>query len=118
MTTFINQFKSVPEATRCGESVRMKKKYPGRYCIIVDKDPKSDAPSIDKHKFLVPGDLQLGQFIYVIRKRLKLKSEKAIFVFVKNKLPQSSMLISEVYNQYHDRDGFMYMIYSAENTFG
>ena len=118
MPTFIDEFKSVSETTRCGESSRMRKKYPGRYCIIVDKDPRTTAPPIDKHKYLVPGDLTVGQFIYVIRKRLKLPSDQAIFVYVDKKLPQTSMLLSEAYNQYHDRDGFMYMIYSAENTFG
>jgi hypothetical protein len=35
----------------------------------------------------VPADLTVGQFVYVIRKRIKLSPEKAIFVFVKNVLP-------------------------------
>jgi hypothetical protein len=29
----------------------------------------------------------VGQFVYVIRKRIKLSSEKAIFIFVDNVLP-------------------------------
>jgi hypothetical protein len=29
----------------------------------------------------------VGQFVYVIRKRIKLSPEKAIFIFVKNVLP-------------------------------
>lgn len=29
----------------------------------------------------------MGQFVYVVRKRIKLSAEKAIFVFVKNTLP-------------------------------
>lgn len=38
-------------------------------------------------RYLVPADLTVGQFVYVIRKRIKLSSEKAIFVFVDNVLP-------------------------------
>lgn len=38
-------------------------------------------------RFLVPADLTVGQFVYVIRKRIKLSPEKAIFVFVRNVLP-------------------------------
>jgi len=38
-------------------------------------------------RYLVPADLTVGQFVYVIRKRIKLSSEKAIFIFVKNGLP-------------------------------
>jgi hypothetical protein len=30
----------------------------------------------------VPQDLTVGQFVYVIRKRIKLPAEKAIFIFV------------------------------------
>lgn len=35
----------------------------------------------------MPGDLTAGQFVYVVRKRIKLSAEKAIFVFVNNTLP-------------------------------
>lgn len=38
-------------------------------------------------RYLVPADLTVGQFVYVVRKRIKLSAEKAIFVFVKNMLP-------------------------------
>lgn len=35
----------------------------------------------------MPADLTVGQFVYVVRKRIKLGPEKAIFIFVKNILP-------------------------------
>jgi hypothetical protein len=35
----------------------------------------------------VPSDLTVGQFVYVIRKRIKLSPEKAIFIFTNNALP-------------------------------
>ena len=35
----------------------------------------------------MPADLTVGQFVYVIRKRIKVSPEKAIFMFVKNVLP-------------------------------
>ncbi len=38
-------------------------------------------------RYLVPADLTVGQFVYVIRKRIKVSPEKAIFMFVKNVLP-------------------------------
>lgn len=40
-----------------------------------------------KCRYLVPADLTVGQFVYVIRKRIKLSAEKAIFIFVDNVLP-------------------------------
>jgi len=38
-------------------------------------------------RYLVPADLSVGQFVYVVRKRIKLSAEKAIFVFIENTLP-------------------------------
>ena len=38
-------------------------------------------------RYLVPSDLTVGQFVYVIRKRIKVSPEKAIFMFVQNVLP-------------------------------
>jgi GABA(A) receptor-associated protein len=73
---------------------------------------------IDKKKYLVPSDLTCGQFLYVIRKRLKLPAEKAVFLFVDGKIPPTTALLSTMYEQHKDKDGFLYMCYSDENVFG
>jgi GABA(A) receptor-associated protein len=73
---------------------------------------------IDKKKYLVPADLTCGQFLYVIRKRLKLAPEKAIFLFVDGKIPPTTAMLNSIYEQHQDKDGFLYMSYSDENVFG
>ena len=60
----------------------------------------------------------MGQFVYVIRKRIKLSPEKAIFIFVNNVLPPTAALMSSIYEEHKDEDGFLYIVYSGENTFG
>eukprot|EP00163_Fabomonas_tropica_P010225 TRINITY_DN2030_c0_g2_i1.p2 TRINITY_DN2030_c0_g2~~TRINITY_DN2030_c0_g2_i1.p2 ORF type:complete len:125 (+),score=44.04 TRINITY_DN2030_c0_g2_i1:292-666(+) len=103
---------------RQAESQRIRSKYPDRIPVICEKAEKSDIPDIDKKKYLVPADLTVGQFVYVIRKRIKLSPEKAIFIFVKNVLPATASLMSTVYEEHKDEDGFLYITYSGENTFG
>mmetsp|Transcript_2705 Transcript_2705/g.9305 ORF Transcript_2705/g.9305 Transcript_2705/m.9305 type:complete len:129 (-) Transcript_2705:345-731(-) len=76
-----------PLEKRQAEAMRIREKYPDRIPVIVEKAGRSDIPDIDKKKYLVPGDLTAGQFVYVIRKRIKLSPEKAIFIFVNNILP-------------------------------
>lgn len=99
----------------------------------------------------MPADLTLGQFVYVVRKRINLSPEKAIFIFVKNILPPTgemkvnsfyfsdglrrnfldnpfmiknfgfvfaAALMSAIDEDNKDEDGFLYMTYSGENTFG
>ena len=99
------------------EASRIRSKYPDRVPIILERNGE-EVPNIDKKKYLVPADLTIGQFCYVIRKRLKLNSEKAIFLFINGKLPPTSSLISIIYDEHKDTDGFLYVTYSGENTFG
>ncbi|CAM8998511.1 unnamed protein product [Rhodiola kirilowii] len=107
-----------PFERRQAESARIRDKYPDRVPVIVEKAEKSDIPDIDKKKYLVPSDLTVGQFVYVVRKRIKLSAVKAIFVFVENTLPPTAALMSAIYEENKDEDGFLYMTYSGENTFG
>lgn len=86
--------------------------------MICEKAEKSDIPTIDKKKYLVPADLTVGQFVYVIRKRIKLAPEKAIFIFVDDILPPTAALMSSIYDEHKDEDGFLYVLYASENTFG
>ena len=100
------------------ESQRIREKYPDRIPVICEKADHSDIPAIDKKKYLVPSDLTVGQFVYVIRKRISLAPEKAIFVFINNQVPPSGTLLSLLYENNKDEDGFLYLVYSGENVFG
>ncbi|ORX76357.1 microtubule-associated protein [Anaeromyces robustus] len=100
------------------EAKRIREKYQDRIPCIVEKAEKSQIQDIDKKKFLVPSSLTVGQFMYVIRKRLKLQPEEAIFLFVNGIIPPVANLMSAVYEEHKDEDGFLYMTYSGESTFG
>lgn len=99
---------------RFSESHRLLVKYPYRVPIICE----SKNNILDKNKYLVPLDLTLGQFQYVIRRRMRLPQEKALFLFINGNIFNSSQLISSLYDQEKDEDGFLYINYSFENTFG
>lgn len=103
---------------RMAEAKRIRKKYSDRIPVICERANKTDVPDIDKKKYLVPSDLTVGQFVYVIRKRIELPPEKAIFLFVNNMLPPTASLMGAIYEEHKDEDGFLYITYSGENTFG
>ena len=104
--------------SRKSEAKRIMEKYPDRRPLVVEKDHRSDVEEIDKKKYLVPMDLTIGQFIYVIRKRIKLSPEKAIYIFINNSIPPTSALVSDVYEKNKGEDGFLMVVYSSESTFG
>jgi len=92
-------------------------KYPQRIPVIVE--PFGDnVPEIDRSKYLVPDDLSMVNFIYVIRRRLKISSEVSIYLFVNDKIIPGMDYVSTIYEKYKDEDGFLYVKYSGEPTFG
>jgi GABA(A) receptor-associated protein len=99
------------------DPLRILEKYPDRVPIIVKTVFK--LPPLDKHKYLVPRDLTVGQFIHVLKRRIELGSEKALFIFVDGGiLPPTSSIISEIYDKHKDENLFLYMEIALENTFG
>ncbi|MCO5594272.1 hypothetical protein L7F22_048300 [Adiantum nelumboides] len=66
----------------------------------------------------VPSNLNVGQFMFVICKRIKLVAEEYIFIFVNNVLPPTAALMSSLYEEHKDQEGFLYVTYSGQNTFG
>ena len=115
MSRFIEKFTF---DKRLSESSRIMKKYPKRIPVIVEKQINSSVNEIDKKKYLVPQELTISQFIYVIRKRIKLSDEQALFIFINNIIPSSQKLIKEIYQTEKNKDGFLYVEYTSENTFG
>ena len=104
---------------RKDEAERVLKKYPDRLPIICEQYSKSkNIAKIDKNKYLVPQDLTMGQFIYIIRNRLNLPAEHALYLIINGIIPSTTELISTIYNNYKDKDGFLYVEYTNENTFG
>jgi GABA(A) receptor-associated protein len=100
------------------ESDKIIIKYKDRVPIIAELYNLGGDITLDKSKYLVPYDLTVSQFLYVIRKRIKLPSEQALFVFFNKSLPHSSDTLGNVYSKYRDDDGFLYAMLSLESTFG
>lgn len=114
-----NKFKNkLTFEKRKQESTNISKKYPGRVPIIVQKHRDCILPEVDKCKYLVPKDMTMGQFLFVIRKRIQLEPSHALFITINCKLTTASKTIGEVYSEEKDEDGFLYVIYTNENTFG
>ena len=107
-----------PFERRLSDATRLREKHPDRVPVILSRAENSVVPESSKTKFLVPCDLTVGQFVYFVRKNIKLNPEQAIFIFVKNALPPISALMAEVYQNHKEDDGFLYITYSGENTFG
>jgi len=106
---------------RVNECADMLDRYPDKVCIIVERSTSasSSTPYLHKRKFLAAKDMSLFEFLIVIRNRFNIHDTQTILFFVNDTtlLPQTTV-ISDIYHQYRDHDGFVYLTYSTENTFG
>lgn len=95
------------------------RKYPDYVPVIVGRANLTHTPPIDKFKFLAPKCITLGAFICEIRRHIKINETEALFFFLPNNtLISPCSLMDSLHEKYKSDDGFLYMQYSCENTFG
>ena len=104
---------------RFEESKYMMQKYPDSICCIIEKLKNCEQlDNIKKNKFIISKDVTIAELIYKIRKMILIDSKKSIFIYINNMLPMSNSKISDIYDKYKSNDGFLYITYCGENTFG
>lgn len=94
------------------------KKHPDRIPLVVDKKKGDDIPDIENHKYLVPKDMTVSQFMVLIRKKIKIDSKKAVFLLINNTLPPNTATFGDLYLEHASPDKILYLTYAVENTFG
>ncbi|XP_044533105.1 microtubule-associated proteins 1A/1B light chain 3C [Gracilinanus agilis] len=107
-------------ATRKEEVAGIRAKFPSKIPVIVERYQKEKyLPPLDKTKFLVPQELTMTQFLTIIRSRMVLTATEAFYLLVNNKsLASMSVTMAEIYKDYKDEDGFVYMTYASQEMFG
>uniref|UniRef100_A0AC35TL87 Autophagy-related protein n=1 Tax=Rhabditophanes sp. KR3021 TaxID=114890 RepID=A0AC35TL87_9BILA len=107
-----------PFEKRLNEGKKIRNKYPDRIPVIVEKAPSSRLKDLDKKKYLVPSDLTVGQFYFLIRKRIQLRPEESLFFFVNSGIPQTMTTMGQLYRDNCETDLFLYIAYNDESVYG
>ena len=99
---------------------KIKQDYPNKIPIILERGQKCSINKIIKNKYILSKELTISEFIKIIREKLELEPERALFFLANSKYSISnSENLGEVYKKYKDKeDGFLYMTYSEELVFG
>ena len=109
--------KSIEERQK--EAEKILKEYPGKSCLYIEKlSTCKSLEEVSKKKYLVPNTLTVDQLIYLIRRKLVLKKEEALFFYANKRMITGQTEIGELYKKYKDKDNFLYIKYASENCFG
>uniref|UniRef100_A0A914WH20 Uncharacterized protein n=2 Tax=Plectus sambesii TaxID=2011161 RepID=A0A914WH20_9BILA len=106
---------------RRSEADEIMRRFPDKIPILIERFKNETVlPQIDKMKFLVPADVTAGQLILLVRERLKVTSSQTSMYLLVNgrQLPCVTITTREMYEQYHDKDGFVYLSYSSHECYG
>jgi GABA(A) receptor-associated protein len=112
-----------PLEERKQKSFKMTSLYPDRIPVIVEMSQSSAnytsyINASHKVKYLVPYDITMGQFIKILRDKIKLESSTALFFFINNKIFPITSSVGNIYKEHADEDGFLYIEFCEESTFG
>ena len=99
------------------ESKRIRMNYPNRIPVICEKLYNTD-PKINKIKYLIPVEVTLAYFIFLIRKNYIINQNEGIFLTINGFIPPTSYCFGKLYDLFSDDDGFLYINYSVESVFG
>ncbi len=116
----IEEFLKNPFDHRISVSQKLLIKYPDRVPVIVGRSEIKNTPEMNRHKYIAPRDFTFAKFSQELRNYIpSLHPQTGLFFFLPNNiLPPGSALMSHLYEKHKSNDGFLYLAYACENTFG
>jgi len=119
---FFAKFRKDDWTQRLAKARHVLQEYPSRVPVIVDRGtPETPNLKEDHHRYVVPQDHTMGQFLNILRKNLPACTSAQglmLHTYPQNTCEPLSKTLGQVYSEFQDRDAFLYLTISLENMFG
>lgn len=103
------------------QCANLKLKYPNRIPVFIchAKNTNDLLNDLEKNKYLIEKDSCFSLLMNSVATNLSAGSTVNIFFFINDSvIPPPNAQMSDLYEKYRDTDNFLYISYTAENTFG
>lgn len=102
------------------ECEKIRKSTPTRIPVICEKAMTNKTlPELQKRKLLLQPEMSMAQLSVYLAHELNTPPESALFLFVGTVIASPSSIAGVLYDKCRDKeDGFLYITYNTENTFG
>ncbi|KAJ2954763.1 hypothetical protein O0L34_g3066 [Tuta absoluta] len=100
------------------EAVRHR--FPDKVPLYVERYVRErEVPALGRNKFLVPQELTMSQFLFILRCKMKVRDSQALYLLVNDKVMVShSLTMAQAYEQFRGIDGYLHITYATQQVFG
>jgi len=98
-------------------SAKMRAVYPLHFPLVVERRGRGDPP-LPKSRFLVAGEKRVAEALAQIRGEMSLAPHEALFFLARGQMVNPGETILRLHERASDEDGFLYLVYSREDSFG
>ena len=94
-----------------------KHKYPDKIPLIIESANDNYTENINLKIGMKP-NLRVCQLLYTIRKEAKLSERESYYIYANKKIVPNNRFIKNIYKEFKDDDGFLYLGVMKLPTFG
>ncbi|OMJ80015.1 hypothetical protein SteCoe_19838 [Stentor coeruleus] len=99
------------------KSANLLSENPGKIPVVMLKG-KNSKLELEKHLYLVSNQLTLAEFLYSIRKSIRIDKSEGFYLFVSDRLPPLNLHMLQLYQRSSEDDGFLYITYTTQEDKG
>jgi len=96
----------------------LQRRYPDTVLIKATRGRGCTLPALRRSHLMVPKTLTVGHLLHILRNRLAISADVAVFLFVDGVIPPCSQLIGHLDASNREEHDILHIEYASENAFG
>ena len=112
----VSEFLKTPLEERKKKSKVYLDNNPSKVPVLVESVEKEW--EFEKSKFLLPKNFNIAKLALMVKQYKKSKEDEAMYIYAGNRIMRADKLIGKIYEEYKEKDGFLYLRISNVPSLG